>query len=86
MQILEKRLGAEHPDFARELTNLADFFHERGRDGGAIVLYQRALRVLERSLGPGHSFTAKVRGELAQVYRANGRSTKAANLLLPRKF
>ena len=86
LPILEKRLGAEHPDFGRELTNVADFFHEHGRDGGEIMLYQRALGVLEHSLGLGHPFTAKVRGDLAQVYRANGRSTEAANLLLPRKI
>ena len=85
MQILEKRLGAEHPDFAKGLSNLADFFHERGRDGGAIALYQRALAVLERSLGLGHPFTAKVRGNLAQVYHAEGRYSEAASLLLPIK-
>ena len=40
--ILEDALGAQHPDVARGLTNLAAFYHERGREAGAEDLYLRA--------------------------------------------
>ena len=32
--IWEDALGAQHPDFARGLMNLAAFYHERGREAG----------------------------------------------------
>ena len=46
----EKSLGPQHPDVAKGLCNLADFYHERGRESGAESLYLRALAILQKSL------------------------------------
>ena len=61
-------------------SNLADFYHERGREPAAERLYMRAISILEGALGPYHPDVAKLNGSLARVYRAEGRSRKAEQI------
>ena len=74
LAIWETQLGPDHPDVARCLSNLADFYHERGRLSAAESLYTRALATLEKALGQNHPQVAVVGQNLADVYRAHGSS------------
>ena len=47
LSIRETRLGADHPDAAHSLTNLAAVLVDQGNPGGAIPLYERALAIRE---------------------------------------
>ena len=73
-------MGAEHPDLARGLTNLAGFYHERGREVGAEDLYTRAAAILERTLGKNNVEVLVVRNDLADVLRAERRYTESEKL------
>ena len=53
LQIREKALGPDHPDVATSLNNLAVLYQAQGRYGEAEPLYQRALAIREKALGPG---------------------------------
>ncbi len=60
LQIREKVLGAEHPDVAQSLNNLAELYRAQGLYGQAEPLYQRALQILETVLGAEHPNTKTV--------------------------
>ncbi len=65
-------------DFAFEeggrlLNNAAYYVHDRGRYAEAEPLYQRALAILERALGPDHPDVATSLNNLAALYRDQGR-------------
>jgi tetratricopeptide (TPR) repeat protein len=48
----EKTLGPHHPDVASSLNNLALLYDNQGRYADAERLYQRALAINEKALGP----------------------------------
>jgi len=54
LAISEKALGAEHPDVAATLNNLAGVYDAQGRYDDAESLYERALAIRERVLGPDY--------------------------------
>jgi hypothetical protein len=70
LAIFEARLGADHPDTATSLTNLATVLYAQGNLDGARVLYERALAIYEARLGPDHPDTARSRERLAAVVTA----------------
>jgi tetratricopeptide (TPR) repeat protein len=45
LAIDEKALGADHPDVARDLNNLAALYRAMNRDDAAETLEQRAARI-----------------------------------------
>ena len=49
-----KRFGPEHPDTATSLNNLAQLYADMGDYAKAEPLYQRALKINEKALGPEH--------------------------------
>jgi tetratricopeptide (TPR) repeat protein len=55
LSIREEVLGAEHPDTAASLYNLAHVLHDQGDLAGAVALSKKALGVYEGVLGPEHS-------------------------------
>jgi len=61
LALREQALGADHPDTAASLNNLAGCYHAQGRYAAAEPLYQRALAIRERVLGADHPDTATVR-------------------------
>jgi hypothetical protein len=67
LAIYEARLGAEHPDTATSLNNLALVLRDQGDLDGARPLHERALAIREARLGPDHPETAKSRRNLAAV-------------------
>jgi tetratricopeptide (TPR) repeat protein len=61
------------------LNNLAFLFRAQGDLAGARPLYERALAIREKGLGPDHPDTAQSLNNLAgQLYDQGGRRTDAA--------
>jgi tetratricopeptide (TPR) repeat protein len=65
LAIREKVLGAEHPDTATNLNNLARLVRDHGDPAAARRLCERALAIREKVLGPEHPDTAANLNELA---------------------
>ena len=55
--IRRRVLGADHPDTASSLNNLAGLYHARGRYDDAEPLYDEALSISRRVLGAEHPNT-----------------------------
>src|SRR5262249_25765247 len=54
ISITENAKGANHPDVAWTLTNLALLYWRQGRYGDAEALHKRALTIREQVLGESH--------------------------------
>jgi tetratricopeptide (TPR) repeat protein len=80
LAIREKALGAEHPDTAVSLNNLALLYYAQGEYGKAEPMYERALAVKEKALGAEHPSTADSLNNLALLYYAQGNYAKAEPL------
>jgi Tetratricopeptide repeat len=63
----EARQGADHPDTAATLNNLAGVLSDQGDLVGARALHERALAIFEARLGADHSTTAHSRQNPATV-------------------
>ena len=74
-------LGAQHPDVAASLNNLALLYRAQGRYGEAEPLYQRALAIYEAVLGTQHPYVAASLNNLAEIYRVQGRYGEAEPLI-----
>jgi tetratricopeptide (TPR) repeat protein len=55
--IREQQLGADHPDVANSLFNLADLYHNTQRHPEALQSIQRAIQIYEQKLGTEHPTT-----------------------------
>jgi tetratricopeptide (TPR) repeat protein len=65
---------------ARALNLMGLNLHAQGRYADAEPLYQRALALTERLLGPEHPHTAASLNNLAELYRSQGRYAEAEPL------
>jgi len=83
LQILERRLGKNHPDVATALNNLALLHYSRGNYDAAEPLYQRSLAIDEHTLGIDHPGVATDLNNLALLYKKQG-NLEAAEPLLKR--
>ncbi|MBI3775714.1 MAG: tetratricopeptide repeat protein, partial [Gammaproteobacteria bacterium] len=54
LALAEQTLGANHPNVAGSLNNLAELYRIQGQYKQAAPLYQRALTIWEKALGPDH--------------------------------
>ena len=70
----------EFPEGARLLNKAGVYLYERGRYTHAEPLYQRALAIREKALGPEHPDVATSLNNLAQLYRDQGQYAKAESL------
>ena len=94
LAIREKALGSVHPDVAESLNNLAFLYQTQGNYGAAEPLfkyraaeslYQRALVIREKALGPVHPTVATSLNNLASLYQDQG-NYGAAEPLFKRAF
>ena len=60
LSIRRRVLGADHPDTADSLNNLAGLYHAQGRYDEAEPLYDEALSITRRVLGADHPNTASI--------------------------
>jgi tetratricopeptide (TPR) repeat protein len=79
--LTETRLGADHPDVATSLNNLAVLYMSMGRYGEAEPLLKRSLAISEQQLGADHPHVAQSLNNLALLYEAMGRYGEAEPLL-----
>jgi tetratricopeptide (TPR) repeat protein len=77
LAIDEKSLGADHPDVAVDLHDLADLLREMQRWAEAELLYRRALAITEKSVGPDDPSVATVLNNLALVLSETNRLAEA---------
>ena len=80
LTIREQALGADHPDTATSLNNLATLYQYQGKYEQAEPLLQRALTIREKVLGADHSDTASSLNDLAGLYRDQGKYEQAEPL------
>jgi hypothetical protein len=64
LAIDEASYGADHPDVAVDLNNLAQLLQDTNRLAEAEPLMRRALAIFEASLGADHPNSLTVRGNL----------------------
>ena len=60
LNITEASMGANHPEVAVALKNLATVMHEQGELDAAKAMYRRALSVTETALGPTNPDVAAI--------------------------
>jgi tetratricopeptide (TPR) repeat protein len=82
LSIREQQLGADHPDTASILNNLAGLYESMGRYPEAEPLYVRSLSICEQQLGADHPSTAISLNNLAGLYHVMGRYPEAEPLYL----
>ncbi|MEL6438977.1 MAG: tetratricopeptide repeat protein, partial [Cyanobacteria bacterium J06621_8] len=71
-------LGEQHPDLATSLNNLAALYDSQERYESADPLYQKALAILEATLGEDHPNTKACRDNLNYcMQKAEGRGQKS---------
>src|SRR5215472_12026879 len=68
LQTWEQHQGAEHPNVAIGLHNLARLQADQGKYAQAEPLYQRALRIREQRFGPEHPSAATTLNGIAKLY------------------
>ncbi len=73
-------LGADHPDVATSLNNLAVLYYSQGNYSEAEPLYVRSLEIRERQLGADHPDVAQSLNNLAELYRLQGKYSEAEPL------
>jgi tetratricopeptide (TPR) repeat protein len=72
----EKSYGAEHPEVAIGLGNLAALYRDQGRYEQAEPPYQRALAIREKVLGAEHPDVATSLSNLAELLHAPNRRSE----------
>ncbi len=80
LAIREQQLGAEHPDTATSLNNLALLYYAQGKYSEAEPLLLRALAIYEQQLGREHPTTQAVREMYSLLLRTTGRDAEAKQL------
>jgi tetratricopeptide (TPR) repeat protein len=54
LEIRQKTLPANHPDFAQSYNNIGSVFDSMGEYSKALSYFERALDILQRSQPPNH--------------------------------
>jgi len=73
LRLRERILGAEHPDTAKSIKNLADsYFYKKNDCESAEPLYRRLLAIREKVLGLEHPDTAEIINAMADLMFAKG--------------
>jgi tetratricopeptide (TPR) repeat protein len=81
LQIDEDSFGPNHPNVARDLNNLAQFFHTMNQPTDAEPLIRRALQIDEDSFGPNHPRVAIQLNSLARSLKDTNRLEEAEPLV-----
>jgi len=81
LQLRARGLGADHPDLAVDLHNLAWALGEEGDIDGGLVAGQRSFELYAASVGPDHQNAARSQSTLGLILRSAGRFDEALPLL-----
>ena len=82
LAITKKALGADHPDYARSLNNLAVLYQAMGDYARAEPMLREALAIRKKALGEDHPDYAKSLSNLARLYLAMGDYARAEPLII----
>ncbi len=74
------RTGADHPDFATDLNNVAELYRAQGDYAEAEPLYKRSLAIREKALGPEHPNVVTTLEDYAALLRKMGRDDEAEKM------
>lgn len=66
-------LGADHPDVAKQLNNLALLCQNQGKYDEVERYYRRALEIYETKLGPDDPNVAKTKNNLSSAFLKQGK-------------
>lgn len=80
LRIREQVEGADHPNTATSLNNLAELYKIQGKYEQAEPLYQRTIAISEKTLGSHPSHLATSLNNLAGLYRRQGKYEQAEPL------
>ena len=80
LKIREKIHGAEHPEVALVLNNLAFIYENRGSYAEAEQFYKRSLKIFEKGLGQENPYTATALKTLGILYDKQERYAEAEPL------
>jgi serine/threonine protein kinase/Tfp pilus assembly protein PilF len=80
LEVLERTVGAEHPEAAEELSGFAISQAEQGRPQAAESMFRRVLEIREKSLGEIHPGTARALSNLASAIFEQGKFAQAETL------
>ncbi len=67
IQLSQRTVGEEHPEYAIHLNNLAALLESMGRYEEAEPLYRQAIAICEKSLGEDHPNTRQIRQNFANM-------------------
>jgi tetratricopeptide (TPR) repeat protein/predicted Ser/Thr protein kinase len=73
LEIREEQLGADHPEVAISLTNIANVYTASGQHDKAEELARRALAIFEARLGADHPYTAASHNNIGNSLLEQGR-------------
>jgi tetratricopeptide (TPR) repeat protein len=65
--------GANSPDVAKSLCNLAELYLDQGKYAKAESLYKHALAIYEKAFGSNHCYSARALDNLAVLYKEQGK-------------
>ncbi len=84
LSIIEKQLGADHPDVASSLNNLAGLYQSQGKYSEAEPLYLRSSEIFMQVLGQDHPNTQTVMVSLVmlQLQISTGMSSEALQQMI----
>jgi tetratricopeptide (TPR) repeat protein/DNA-binding XRE family transcriptional regulator len=77
LAIREQTLGANHPDTAATVNNLAAVYWQAGYYQKALPLFQQSLAIREQTLGPSHPDVARSLSNVATLHRHLGQYQEA---------
>jgi tetratricopeptide (TPR) repeat protein len=80
-ELLESKLGPDHPNTLVNRTYLANVYLDAGRTEEAVRLNEETLRLRESKLGPDDPETLRSRNNLAQAYGEAGRRADQMRML-----
>ncbi|MEM8719517.1 MAG: tetratricopeptide repeat protein [Cyanobacteria bacterium P01_G01_bin.39] len=80
LEIRKKILGAEHPDVAASLNNLAELYLNQGEYDKAEPFYLQALELRKKLFGNNHADVAISLQNLASFYTTQGKYSQAEPL------
>lgn len=80
LEIREKHLGADHPDVAKQINNLALICQNQGKYAEVEGYYQRAIDIYRKNLGANDSNVVKTKNNLASVYLQQQKYQEAEQL------
>jgi len=78
----KEELGADHPEVAFSLIDIAGVYRAQGRDKEAERALKSALSIRQNALGSDHLLVGAALNELSQLYKSLGRYKEAADTAL----